>query len=279
MSLSVVRQLAQAGKLYPSVILHGASEEDRRQAAAEIGRTLLCEVEPDLRPCGECRHCKRIDHEGAGSEVFHPDFRVLERDLRTGTSIDATRAFLEHAQVSPFEARGQVFVVASAETLGGGAANALLKTLEEPPTRAPRNFLLLAPSQFDLLPTIRSRSLSVFLGLAQSLDESAVASLSERFTDCLREYSKSGDPALLLAAADRLADAGSWKDPRATEPWSVAAAAVRASLDQLPESADRGRVLALAEQLLEGWRLRLRGIRPQRIIAGLVFRHLASSKG
>ncbi|MEJ2086152.1 MAG: hypothetical protein P8Y44_10810, partial [Acidobacteriota bacterium] len=132
MSLRSIQELASKGRLYPSVILHGARAEDRQRAAVELGRILLCEASPDSRPCGDCRHCRRIVWPEAGKDTFHPDFRVLERDLRTVTSVEATRSFLEHAQVSPFEARGQVFVVANAETLGGGAANALLKTLEEP---------------------------------------------------------------------------------------------------------------------------------------------------
>ena len=78
------------------------------------------------------------------------------------TSVGATKAFLREAQVSPFEARGQVFVIANAETLSGEAANALLKTLEEPPPSSPRHFLLLAPSQLDLLPTL-AKSLAVAL--------------------------------------------------------------------------------------------------------------------
>jgi DNA polymerase-3 subunit delta' len=209
--------------------------------------------------------------------LFHPDFSVLERDLKTATSVDATKSFLRNAQVSPFEARGQVFVIASAETLGGGAANALLKTLEEPPDRAPRNFLLLAPSQFDLLPTVRSRSLPVFLGVSDTPDEDRVSDLSRGFAESVRAFAESKDPVYLLAAAEQLLVAGSWKDARSTQPWALAAAAVKASLDSLPPSVDRTRVLALAEQLLDGWQMRLRGIQAQRILEGLVVQHLSSA--
>ena len=81
------------------------------------------------------------------------------------------KSLLHEAQLSPFEARGQVFVVANAESLIGGAADTLLKAMEEPYETAPRNFLLLAPSQFDLLPTLRSRSLSLYLGAGEGLIE------------------------------------------------------------------------------------------------------------
>lgn len=276
MSLRTIQELARRDRLYPSVILHGGRAEDRQSAAVELGRILLCQASPGSRPCGDCRHCRRIVWPETGEDTFHPDFRVLERDLRTATSVEATRSFLEHAQVSPFEARGQVFVVANAETLGGGAANALLKTLEEPSDRAPRNFLLLSPSQFDLLPTVRSRSLSVFLGITQGVDQSLVLELAQRFADCLEQFAATNDPVFLLAAAEQLAEAGSWSDPRATEPWTLAAAAVRSSVSNLSSTVDKRRVLALAEQLLEGWRMRIRGIRAQRILEGLVVRHFAS---
>ena len=120
---------ARRGTLYPAVILDGGVAAARRSAALELARTLLCEAPAAARPCGVCRHCRRIvwpDAAVAGTQ-FHPDFQVLERDLKASTSVDATRELLRTAQVSPFEARGQVFVIASAESLTGEAANALLK--------------------------------------------------------------------------------------------------------------------------------------------------------
>ena len=109
----------------------------------------------------------------ASEERFHPDFAWLERDLKTSTSVEATRELLRAAQLSPFEARGQVFVIADAASLSGEAADALLKAIEEPGLTAPRHFLLLAPSRLDLPPTLRSRSLSVFLGAGERPDRSA----------------------------------------------------------------------------------------------------------
>ncbi|HEX4960122.1 MAG TPA: hypothetical protein VF173_04740, partial [Thermoanaerobaculia bacterium] len=166
MSLAAALTSARQGRLYPAVILDGGDAEARRQAAVKLARTLLCEAPPEARPCGVCRHCRRIVWPGEEETAFHPDFQVLERDLKASTSVDATRELLKTAQVSPFEARGQVFVIASAESLTGEAANALLKNLEEPHVSSPRHFLLLAPSRLDLLPTLRSRSLAVFLGAA-----------------------------------------------------------------------------------------------------------------
>lgn len=179
MTTAAAVALARRGKLYPSVILHGGDDEARRAAALEISRTLLCAADSEARPCGDCRNCRRLSMppssgESVSDAPFHPDFRAIERDLKTSTSVDSVRELLRMSQVSPFEARGQVFVVAAAETLSGEAGDALLKALEEPGVGAPRNFLLLAPSQFDLLPTLRSRSLAVYLGPAASLPEEEV---------------------------------------------------------------------------------------------------------
>lgn len=282
MNLPAALASARQGRLYPAVILDGGDVETRKRAALEIARTLLCEAAPEARPCGVCRHCRRIVWPGSGSgetTAFHPDFQVLERDLKASTSVDATRELLRTAQVSPFEARGQVFVVASAESLTGEAANALLKNLEEPHVSSPRNFLLLAPSRLDLLPTLRSRSLAVFLGAAEPVDPAAVEPLARSFTAAAAAYAASGAPIYLLGAAAALAGAGGWEDPRAGRPWALAAAAVLRSLElepgaPVPPGLRRAR-LALAESLLESPALRLRGIAADRILEGLVARHLA----
>jgi len=272
--LGATEELARRGQLYPSVILHGASEEDRVAAALRLATLLLCESAAEKRPCGVCRHCTRIVWPDQGDDSFHPDFRVLQRDLKTSTSVEATKAFLRLAQMAPFEAQGQVFCIANAETLSGEAANALLKTLEEPPVRTPRNFLLLSPSQLDLLPTIRSRSLPVFLGSGQGLDGERIDDLAQRFAASLEEFRRSGSSLHLIAAAADLGLAGDWQDPRAAEPWSLAAAAVKQSCEKLP-GADRRRLLALSENLLTGWQLRLRGIQAPRILEGMVVKHIA----
>jgi hypothetical protein len=314
MNLPAAIQAARQGRLYPAVILYGGDVEARRQAAVELARNLLCEAAPAERPCGACRHCLRIAWPAAAGGAsqaapFHPDFQVLERDLKTATSVDATRDLMRVAQVSPFEARGQVFVIASAESLSGEAANALLKNLEEPHVSAPRHFLLLAPSRLDLLPTLRSRSLAVFLGPEVTVDADRVEVLARAFAAAAGAYAESGAAVYLLSAAEALAAAGAagaggatgaarkgsgggsgggtggWEDARAGRPWELAAAAVLRSLPapageaELPAAARaapwRAARLALAEALLTGPTMRLRGISAERILEGLVSRHLS----
>ena len=167
-------------------------------------------------------------------------------------------------------------MIASADTLTGEASNALLKTLEEPPARSPRHFLLLSPSQFDLLPTVRSRSLPVYLGATRGIDDEHVADLADRFAADIEKYLESQSAVHLLAAAEGLADAGTWQHPRAAELWTLAASIVKESRSRLPAVIARP-LLGLAEDLLNGWRMRLRGIQAQRILEGLVVQHLSRS--
>ncbi len=274
MKLEAVLKTAREGRLYPSVILYGLGLEGRRQAAVEIARTLLC-TSPEQRPCAgdtTCSHCHRI---AWPAERFHPDFRVLERDLRTSTSAGATKSFLTAAYSSPFEARGQVFVVAEAESLTGGAADALLKLLEEPPERSPRHFLLLAASRLDLLPTLRSRSLAVYLGPSEALDDGDVAAIAEAFGRSLDRYAASPSSIHLLSAGEALAKAAGWQDPRARRPWATASAAIARYLEQAQlQPRLRRSLLSLAIELLDAPQWRVRGITHTRILEGLLARHL-----
>ncbi len=281
MNLEATLDLARAGRLYPSLILHGGTEDIRREAVLELGKCLLCDgaAEPEQRPCGACRHCKRIVWPDQRGGRFHPDFQVLERDLKTVTSVDATKEFLRAAQVTPFEASGQVFVIACAETLSGEAANALLKVLEESPGKTSRHFLLSAPSQFDLLPTLRSRSLALFLGTAPRPRGEALKQTAEDFGRALESYLDCRHSGELLAAAAILKKSGKWDDPRARAPWEQAAGAVLDCADSQESPGARRALLALASDLMEAPRMRLRGIPADRILEGCVSRRLAGLTG
>lgn len=276
MRLDPIKEKARDGALYPGLILHGGDSEERIAAGVELARTLLCELEPAQRPCGKCKHCRRIEGPGEGDR-FHPDFLVLERDLKTSTSADAARGLIRSIQQSPFEARGQVLMITSAESLTGGAANALLKSLEEPPDSAPRHFLLLAPSATDLLPTLRSRCLSIYLGLneAGAVDEETV----ERLVQVVEEWLRLRSSVFVLSFAASLLALGHWEDPRSGEPWSVASAVVLAAARRCGHPAMRRSLLGLAEELLEGPDLRSRGITAQRILEGWVARSFSRVPG
>ena len=84
MNLEATLGLARTGRLYPSLILHGGTEETRREAVLALARCLLCDGgvgasgasgasaagEALQRPCGACRHCRRIVWPGNKSDVI-----------------------------------------------------------------------------------------------------------------------------------------------------------------------------------------------------------------
>ncbi len=276
-TMAAIQRLACEGRLYPSIILYGATQEQRQAESMTLARTLLCTAEPSTRPCGACRPCQRIAW--PGDDAFHPDVHVLQRDRATTTSVEATKSFLSQVGQAPFEARGQVFVIAEAESLHAGAADALLKVLEEPPGSTPRHFILLAATERDLLPTVRSRSLSVFLGAAEPLDADVIASTAEQLMPVVSRYFANRATVDLLRAAELLGTIDGWKDARARRPWATAAAtlahcAEAAETTNAVAASGRRALLDAAGALLDGPRLRLRGIPHARIIEGLLSRHL-----
>ena len=274
MNLETLLVQARENRLYPSLIIYGGTFDLRQQAALRLGRALLCTAKREDRPCGQCRHCSRIHWD---SDLgFHPDFRILERDLTATTSVAAARGFLKLAQQSPFEARGQVFVVAESDTLSPSAANAFLKILEEPPDSAPRNFLLLCPSRQDLLPTIRSRSWQLYLGQSECLSAEKVETLCNELRGIVA-MGRGGLQSMAFAQSLLRAGQSHFKDLRDKHGFSLAAGAV-VELAMVSPSPLRGELLDLAHALLEATSLRLRSIPAERILEGIVARHLGSSR-
>ncbi|MCY3591380.1 MAG: hypothetical protein OXH32_07100 [Acidobacteria bacterium] len=290
--------LAAAGRLYPSVIVSGGTPAERRNYAFEIGRALLCERVQEERPCGQCRHCRRVDPDryasearakekfekrrrkaGDGSDVgvrqSHPDFMLLERPPGArDIGVDLVRPVVRSAQMSPFEARGQVYVIHEADTLNPYGSNVLLKTLEEPVGTTPRHFLLLTHSAQELLPTLRSRSLTVYLGgQSAGTDGDLIAKLT---ADWRRRPDNDGFALWISGLADGLVAVGGkdLEDVRARHGWTRITAAVVDVAGALDDRSDRAAALALATDLLDAHRLRERYIQPRRIIEGLAARRL-----
>jgi DNA polymerase III delta prime subunit len=273
-------RLATEGRLYASVVLHGSSQEERLATAIRLARALLCVSELHGDPGCACRHCRRIEVPQSGAVTFHPDVHFLWQDLRTVTSADATRQMLRAAQFHPFEGRGQVFVIVNAETLSDEAANVLLKMLEEPPRSAPRNFLLLTPACDRLLPTVRSRSLAVYLGASERPDPERVRTVATAFRRAVESFAAGRSAIHLLAAADALYRSAEWDDPRDARPFAMAASVVLEAYRAEPErgvKAPAAALLALAEDLLLAPETRTRNIAAQRILEGLISKHLVAS--
>lgn len=92
----------------------------------------------------------------------HPDLRVLEPEGATSLGVDQAREVVARASLTPVEAERSVFLLPDAGAMTDQAANALLKTLEEPSAEVV--FLLVAESEDDFPPTVASRCRTVHMG-------------------------------------------------------------------------------------------------------------------
>ncbi|MEP6943469.1 MAG: DNA polymerase III subunit delta' [Betaproteobacteria bacterium] len=151
--------LAQAERWPHALLVTGTQGIGKRLLALHLAQALLCETPAaDRRACGRCAACNWVER------GTHPDLRVIVPvtydDEGNATpadviSVDAIRDLIAFALLSSHRGGAKVAVIAPAEALNAAAANALLKTLEEPP---PRTSLILVSSQPGRLPaTITSR--------------------------------------------------------------------------------------------------------------------------
>jgi DNA polymerase III subunit delta' len=140
-------QLAQNGQLHHALLFTGPNGVGKHLVAAHLAKQLLC-VQPFTdAACGHCKSCLLVD---AG---HHPDLLQLPAEGSIG--VDAVRELSQFMQGTPQQGGARVVVLPQAHKMTEAAANALLKTLEEP---GADSFLLLQTAyEQQLLPTILSR--------------------------------------------------------------------------------------------------------------------------
>lgn len=122
----------------------------KTSSARIMARSLNCEKGPTPNPCGECQSCKDLVANGPGS------LDVIELDAATHGLVDDARDLRDKAFFAPVQGRYKIYIIDEAHQLGPGAANALLKVVEEPP---PHVIFIFATTEPDkLIATIRSRT-------------------------------------------------------------------------------------------------------------------------
>ena len=119
------------------------------QLLLAIAQGLLCLEKPGLQACGHCQNCRLFE---SGN---HPDFHRLQLQEGKNIGIDQVRELIGNLQQYARQDGNKVVYLPTVELLSEAAANALLKTLEEPTERT--YFLLLADLVAPLMPTIYSR--------------------------------------------------------------------------------------------------------------------------
>ena len=154
-----VRQLQTAierDEVPHALLISGPDNVGKMTLARLVAGTLLCKGQSDERPCGVCLACRKL---ASGS---HPDFMPVEPEAEGGAlKIDQIRAVERFLALTPNESARKIALINAFERATVGAANALLKTLEEPPAYV--HLLLLAQDADVLLPTIVSRSQQIVL--------------------------------------------------------------------------------------------------------------------
>lgn len=157
-----LQQRRSQGRLAHALLLSGPAGIGKLRLAELFARSLLCaEPQADGSPCGHCHACSLY---AAGT---HPDlFRLSPEDDSKNIRIDQIRAMIEWLSLSSHYGRYKVVILNPADTMNIAAANALLKTLEEPPGNT---VLLLVTDRPSFLPaTIRSRCQTLRLALPPS---------------------------------------------------------------------------------------------------------------
>jgi DNA polymerase-3 subunit delta' len=186
-AVETLRRAIASGRVHHAYLFDGPAGVGKERTAFGLAQALVCErrAEGTADACGVCAACVRAVPRPGEGRPLHPDVVVLERGLyepqtigrkspeTQDISIDQVRTLvLARAAFGPHEGRAKVFIVRRAEEMNASAANALLKTLEEPGPRT--HFVLLSSMSDSLLPTIQSRTQRVRFG---ALPEDVVASL------------------------------------------------------------------------------------------------------
>ena len=133
------------GRVAHAYLFSGPDGIGKRLMALALARAIVCH---EQRGCGNCQACRKIDHQN------HPDLHILEPDGKS-IKIEQVRALQRDLNLKPLESPRKICLIEQADAMTVGAANALLKTLEEP--RGDTLLILLSAQPNRLLETIRSR--------------------------------------------------------------------------------------------------------------------------
>ena len=140
----------ESGKIHHAYLFSGPRGCGKTSSARIMARSLNCEKGPTPNPCGVCQSCTDLVANGPGS------IDVMELDAATHGLVDDARDLRDKAFFAPVQSRYKIYIIDEAHQLGPGAANALLKVVEEPP---PHVLFIFATTEPDkLISTIRSRT-------------------------------------------------------------------------------------------------------------------------
>jgi len=172
-SIAFLQAAVKNKRLAHAYLFHGEEAIGKRLTALRLAQALSCEQPSDadgLDSCGACRSCRQIEAH------THPDFFVIEPDPEQATrqiKIEQVREIEHQIMYRPLIGERKICLIDDADRMTIGAANALLKTLEEPPEHS--LFLVISSRPAALPATIRSRCQALrFLTPARTQVEAAL---------------------------------------------------------------------------------------------------------
>jgi len=144
-----LKQALLTKKISPAYLFNGPRGTGKTSSARIFAKSLNCQSfkEPTIKPCGKCDLCKQIVDGNA--------LDIIEIDAASNTGVENIREIIERARFAPTQARWKVYVIDECHMLSTAASNALLKTIEEPPSRVV--FILATTNPERVLNTIQSR--------------------------------------------------------------------------------------------------------------------------
>jgi DNA polymerase-3 subunit gamma/tau len=198
--LQVLKNALSSERLHHAYLFSGTRGVGKTTLGRLFAKCLNCETGITPTPCNKCQHCCDIN---AGKFID-----LIEIDAASRTKVDDTRALLDNVPYAPASGRFKVYLIDEVHMLSGHSFNALLKTLEEPPSHV--KFILATTDPEKLPITIHSRCLQLHLSLI--LPDKITAQLANLLGKESIPFEEKALPPLSIAAKGSMRDALSLLD-------------------------------------------------------------------